>query len=133
MLLLQNSSLRWIRTALSVALVFITIVPALVIPVLLMLLVGIIEFGRAYSTMISLDGASREGARELALGRTAVEVDAATRASTNITIDSITQVPCIAPGHSAKVTVTRQFEFGIPFLPEVTRTLSASSSMRCGL
>jgi hypothetical protein len=35
MLLLQNSSLRWIRTALSVALVFITIVPALVIPVLL--------------------------------------------------------------------------------------------------
>jgi hypothetical protein len=35
MLLLQNSPLRWIRTALSVALVFITIVPALVIPVLL--------------------------------------------------------------------------------------------------
>jgi hypothetical protein len=35
MLLLQNSSLRWIRTALSVALVFITIVPALVIPRLL--------------------------------------------------------------------------------------------------
>jgi hypothetical protein len=35
MLLLQNSSLRWIRTALSVALVFITIVPALVLPVLL--------------------------------------------------------------------------------------------------
>jgi hypothetical protein len=35
MLLLQNSSLRWIRTALSVALVFITIVPALVLPVIL--------------------------------------------------------------------------------------------------
>lgn len=35
MLLLQNSPFRWIRTALSVALVFITIVPALVIPVLL--------------------------------------------------------------------------------------------------
>jgi hypothetical protein len=35
MLLLQNSPLRWIRTALSVALVFITIVPALVIPVIL--------------------------------------------------------------------------------------------------
>jgi hypothetical protein len=35
MLLLQNSPLRWIRTALSVALVFITIVPTLVIPVIL--------------------------------------------------------------------------------------------------
>jgi hypothetical protein len=35
MLLLQNSPLRWIRTALSVALVFITIVPALVLPVIL--------------------------------------------------------------------------------------------------
>ena len=33
MLLLQNSPLRWIRTALSVALVLITIVPTLVIPV----------------------------------------------------------------------------------------------------
>jgi hypothetical protein len=35
MLLLQNSPLRWIRTALSVALVLITIVPTLVIPVIL--------------------------------------------------------------------------------------------------
>lgn len=35
MLLLRNSPLRWIRTALSIALVFITIVPALVIPVIL--------------------------------------------------------------------------------------------------
>jgi len=34
MLLLQNSPLRWIRNALSVALVFITIVPTLVIPVI---------------------------------------------------------------------------------------------------
>jgi hypothetical protein len=34
MLLLQNSPLRWIRTALSVALVLITIVPTLVVPVI---------------------------------------------------------------------------------------------------
>jgi hypothetical protein len=35
MLLLQNSPLRWIRQALIVALVFITIVPTLVVPVVL--------------------------------------------------------------------------------------------------
>jgi len=106
---------------------------ALVIPVLMMLLVGIIEFGRAYSVVISLDGASREGARALALGRTTAEVDAATRQSTSVAIDVITQTPCIAPGGSARVTVARQFEFGIPFFPEISKMLSASSSMRCGL
>ncbi len=40
---------------------------AIILPLLLMLLMGIIEFGRAYNTQISIQAAAREGARELAL------------------------------------------------------------------
>ena len=80
---------------------------ALVVPILLMLLVGIIEFGRAYNVMISIQGASREGARALALGRPAGEVESTTRGSTSVAIDTVVQTPCSAPGQAARVTVTR--------------------------
>lgn len=40
---------------------------ALVVPVLLLLLLGIIEFSRAYNTQISLTHAARETARHMAI------------------------------------------------------------------
>ena len=40
---------------------------AIVLPVLLLILLGIIEFGRAYNAQVSIQAAAREGARELAL------------------------------------------------------------------
>ena len=49
---------------------------ALILPLLLMLLMGIIEFGRAYNTQVSIQAAAREGARELALGHDAEVVAA---------------------------------------------------------
>ena len=44
---------------------------ALIVPILLVLLVGIINFGVAYNTQIAVQAASREGARALALGNCA--------------------------------------------------------------
>lgn len=41
---------------------------ALLAPVLIMLLLGIMEFGRAYNTQISLSSAAREGVRVMAIG-----------------------------------------------------------------
>jgi Flp pilus assembly protein TadG len=41
---------------------------ALLAPVLIMLLLGIMEFGRAYSVQISLSSAAREGVRVMAIG-----------------------------------------------------------------
>ena len=41
---------------------------ALVAPVLVMLLLGIMEFGRAYNTQVTLSSAAREGARVMAIG-----------------------------------------------------------------
>lgn len=43
---------------------------ALVLPVLLLVVFGIIEFGRLYSIQTSLTAAAREGARAMALGET---------------------------------------------------------------
>ena len=40
---------------------------AMILPLLLMLVVGIIEFGQAYNIQVSIQAAAHEGARELAL------------------------------------------------------------------
>ena len=106
---------------------------AIILPVLLMLVVGIIEFGRVYNTQVSIQAAAREGARELALRRP--NVDARTRAAApSVDIDSISQSPCPASGDGqASVTITESFTFGIPFVPLGTKTLTATGVMRCGL
>jgi len=106
---------------------------ALTVPLMLIMLVGIIEFGRAYNVIISLQGAVREGARSLALGENSTTVDSVVRSSTTITIDSITQTPCPVAGGTATVKANQIFTFGIPFVPLGSMTLAAQASMRCGL
>ncbi len=51
---------------------------ALVLPVLLLILIGIIEFSFAFNTQLSLSQAAREGARQMALSNDSAA--AATRA-----------------------------------------------------
>lgn len=41
---------------------------ALLAPVLVMLLLGIMEFGRAYNTQVTISSAAREGVRVMAIG-----------------------------------------------------------------
>ncbi len=44
---------------------------ALLAPVLVMLLLGIMEFGRAYNAQVTLSSAAREGVRVMAIGNNA--------------------------------------------------------------
>jgi Flp pilus assembly protein TadG len=109
---------------------------ALVVPLLLILSMAIIEFGRAYNVVVSLQGASREGARALALGNLRPDlavVDAAVRDATVIDIDTIEKTPCTTAGGQAKVVLKESFNFGIPFLPRWSVTLTGDAAMRCGL
>ncbi|MEY4873904.1 MAG: hypothetical protein RJB41_606 [Actinomycetota bacterium] len=106
---------------------------ALIVPLMLIMLVGIIEFGRAYNVVISLQGAVREGARSLALGNSSATVAGVVRSSTAITIDGILQTPCPVSGGTATVIANQVFTFGIPFVPLTSMTLEARASMRCGL
>lgn len=109
---------------------------AIIVPILLTLVMGIVEFGRAYNVVISLQGAAREGARVLALGNTSPDmaaVDAAVRGSTATPVDSITKTACTTAGGRARVVASRNFQIGIPFIPAVTVNLKGDASMRCGL
>ncbi len=108
---------------------------ALILPVLLMLVMGIIEFGRAYNIQVSIQAAAREGARELALRKSSGQVDSAVRAAApSISIDSISQSACPVSGDGqARVTVSEGFTFQIPFVTLGTKTLTATGVMRCGL
>ena len=83
---------------------------ALLAPVLVMILLGIMEFGRAYNVQVSLSSAAREGVRVMAINnnpaaaRTAVK-NAATQLQPALTDANIavTPSPCTA---GAQVTVT---------------------------
>jgi Flp pilus assembly protein TadG len=54
---------------------------AIVVPLLLLILLGLIDFGRMFYVQVSLNAASREGARASALGRTAAQVTQVVQAS----------------------------------------------------
>ncbi len=57
---------------------------ALVLPLLLLLLLGLVEFGRIFNAHLVLTAASREGARAAAVGRPDSEVEEAVRAAAEL-------------------------------------------------
>ncbi|MCO4275103.1 pilus assembly protein [Pseudarthrobacter sp. HLT3-5] len=91
---------------------------AIVAPLLVMLLLGIMEFSRAYNAQASLAAAAREGVRVMAISnnpaaaRTAAKNTAVSLrpglTDANITfkdIDTPTSTTC-APGHRISVTIS---------------------------
>jgi Flp pilus assembly protein TadG len=94
---------------------------ALLLPLLLLLLFGIIDFGRALNAQITLTQAAREGARlEATLANTA-DVDSGTitaatglnLSDSNITVTSACPAS-FTPGTNAVVKVTYSFSFITP-------------------
>ena len=69
---------KWSRSTRGQALVEF----ALILPLLVLILMGIIEFGRLWMTMITLSGAAREGARLAVV--TAPDHDAVETAANNV-------------------------------------------------
>ena len=111
---------------------------ALVLPILIMLVFGIIEFGRGYHAKVELTGAVREGARALALGKTTGEAAAATidaAPGLSLTASNISTVSCPAGGAdgTARVTATYGVPYNIPLVSEGTFDISVTGVMRCGL
>ena len=110
---------------------------ALVAPLLVALLVGIAEFGRAYQAQTALSGAAREAVRSVALGSTAGEARTAARSvAAPLTLTdaqiAVTGCPATNPsGSNATVVIT----YTLPFLSEVLGsdlTLRGRGVMRCG-
>jgi len=107
---------------------------ALIVPALLLLLFGVIQFGRAYNAKIELTGAVREGARALALGSddpVAVTVDAAPGLDATYISVETSDGPCTV-GEPVTVTATYPFTISIPFWGNPTVDIAAEGVMRCG-
>src|SRR5262245_21138010 len=89
---------------------------ALLFPLLMLIVFGIIDFGRVLNAQITLTQAAREGARLDALGLP--NVDSRTQAAaTGISPVSVTVTACppgAAPAADAVVNVSYQFSFVTP-------------------
>jgi Flp pilus assembly protein TadG len=109
---------------------------ALVLPLVVMLVFGIINFGRGYNAKIELTGAVREGARELALGKTQAQAEAKVRDAaptlTPVSFSAVTTCPPNSTG-TARITALYNLDFDIPFVKSGTWTISVTGVMRCGV
>ena len=90
---------------------------AILAPVLVMLLLGIMEFSRAYNAQASLSAAARESVRVMAISNNASTAKAAAMSTavslqpalqdTNITFKNLdTGTPSCAPGNRITVTIS---------------------------
>jgi Flp pilus assembly protein TadG len=89
---------------------------ALLLPLLLLIVFGIIDFGRALNAQITLTQAAREGARMAALGESNV-VSGTQAAATGLSPVTVTVTSCPAgagPGVNAVVKVSYSFSFVTP-------------------
>jgi Flp pilus assembly protein TadG len=116
---------------------------ALLLPVLLFLVFGIIDFGRALNAQITLTQAAREGARMAALGESNV-VSGTQAAATGLSPVSVTVTSCPAnagAGVNAVVKASYSFSFITPINaiagmlggsgPGATIMLTATGVMPC--
>ena len=115
---------------------------ALILPILVMFVFGIVEFGRAYNARIELTAAVREGARAAAVADPSDD-PLATEAATNATINGargltppltpaqVSVITC-GPSTNAEVTTTYPFKYDIPFVGTFAKDLTATGVFRCG-
>ncbi|GAA1628300.1 TadE family protein [Georgenia ruanii] len=112
---------------------------ALVLPLLLLLVVGIAEFGRAYHLQTTLSGAAREGVRVMALHNSVTSTRETVRAyapelSLKDSQIRVTPTTCVttssAPTATATVTVTYPIRF-LTGLFGADLTLTGKGTMRC--
>ncbi len=108
---------------------------AVILPLLILLVFGTIEFGRAYNAKVTLTHAAREGVRELAI---TADFDAAAAVATDAassTLDpaeiTVTATVC-DPGNPVELTVAYPFDYDIPLLGDGTLNLTSKGVMRCG-
>jgi Flp pilus assembly protein TadG len=113
---------------------------ALVLPLLVLLVFGIYEFGRGYNAKVTLTHAAREGVRDYAIHQDAsgaeTVAEAAAPALSGVTA-SVTDYCDGSPDGAlgfdvAEVTVSWDFTYTIPLFRTDTIDMSESATMRCG-
>ena len=110
---------------------------ALVVPLLVMLLFGIIDFGRIFHTYLAIDHASREAARVASIGEsdaTIVSTAVTNAASVSLKSGQVSVSPggTKSSGSDVTITITYPISFLTPVVSSITGpiTLSSSTVMR---
>lgn len=113
---------------------------ALVLPIVLLLLFGIVEFGRGYNAKITLTHAAREGARAAAIGDDDVLATVQNAAEPLLSISGDEVTVTDADGNTIStctsgpvtVTVSETYDIILP-IPGLgsSITLSSKGTMRC--
>lgn len=91
---------------------------ALVMPLLLLIVCAIIDFGRMYNTQITITQAAREGARAAAYGQSAAQIEDRVDLATSSLAEPVnvtSTTTCPNSNDVAEVTVQYDFEFVTPF------------------
>lgn len=112
---------------------------AIILPILLILITGIIEFGFVFNAYLTLNNASREAARAISVGETSVQ--ASDRVNVVAAQLDLTQISVIVTpaddnrdrGDSVNVKVEYTYHFFTPLLGGLLGSdlnLSAESTMR---
>jgi Flp pilus assembly protein TadG len=115
---------------------------AIVVPLLLLVLLGLVDFGRLFYVEVSLANASREGARAASVGRTAADVSAIVQASSpgvadmsslgDVGLISVQQQSC-PPNATTNATVTASVPFRWLTPVDLLRVFNPSSQGAQGL
>ncbi len=114
----------------------------IILPLLVIMLFAIIEFGIVYNRVQALHAAAREGARiasirESTSGQVTTGI---TNALSGVTFDSGPSValtpntakPCSnRPGQTVTVVLTATYNLDIPLVPGTTLNLTGNGSFRC--
>jgi Flp pilus assembly protein TadG len=111
----------------------------LIIPILLVLVLGIVEFGHAFQVQGTLSSAAREGARAMALRNSQAEAkdavqDAAAALDPGITDAQITITPPACPPGASSVNVRLTIDYPMPFFTGFFGAdvdLTGTGVMRC--
>lgn len=107
---------------------------ALILPLLLLLILGLVEFSRGYNARLTLTHATREGVRVLAIsGDPATAAAATLAAATPLDTSQITlSTTDCTPGDPTSITASYPFSYSILFFGSGTVTLETTAVMRCG-
>lgn len=119
---------------------------ALLTPVLIMLLLGIMEFGRAYNVQVTLTNAAREGVRNMAINNSRSAAVSATRSAADTLnpkladsdiVFSFRNIPETAPAPTTcsvgrQVTVTVNYSLTTMTGVAGPFAMSGTGAMLCG-
>lgn len=113
---------------------------ALLLPLLLILVLGIVEFGRAYNADIEVTGAAREAVRTMAVTSDQAQarnnaITAASSLNPALTPGNISFNLGTCVGQPANTNVQATINYELPFITGffgAGRTITATGAMRCG-